>query len=153
MALLGATTVQVGAIAVAIAGYLFPRRTKAGHPSPRPCKRPIAGDPGLGTPKGGPHPYAVTRERDLISPKIAANGAGAGAGACYAYVHVSTLAQADEARARGPAAHPRVLRPDAAPAADDGRTFIERGVSGSKPLRDRPRARHCWASCSPVMWC
>lgn len=28
MALLGATTVQVGAIVVAIAGYLFPRRTR-----------------------------------------------------------------------------------------------------------------------------
>ena len=28
MTLLGATTVQVGAIAVAIAGYLFPRRTR-----------------------------------------------------------------------------------------------------------------------------
>jgi len=30
------------------------------------------------------------------------------------------------------------------------RTFVERGVSGSKPLCDRPEARRYWRRCAPA---
>ena len=32
------------------------------------------------------------------------------------------------------------------------RTFTERGVSGSKPLAERPEGAACWPACNPATW-
>jgi putative DNA-invertase from lambdoid prophage Rac len=68
----------------------------------------------------------------------AANGAGTGV--CYGYARVSTLAQADEGQSLE--VQQRILAGYAqmqTPPLTIAKVYVERGVSGSKPLGDRPQ--------------
>jgi len=72
--------------------------------------------------------------------------------AVYAYVRVSTDRQAEEGESLG--VQERTIAGYAmmhGMAVD--RTFVERGVSGAKPIAQRPEGvRNCWKLFSPATW-
>jgi putative DNA-invertase from lambdoid prophage Rac len=71
--------------------------------------------------------------------------------AVYAHVRVSTHRQADEGESLG--VQERTITGYAMMhGIKVDRTFVERGVSGAKPIGQRPEALGCSGFCSPVMW-
>lgn len=71
-----------------------------------------------------------------------------GSGAVYGYARVSTVAQADDGESLD--VQERKLKGWALQAGKElTRVYIERGVSGSRPLEDRPQGKELWAALKP----
>ena len=92
--------------------------------------------------------YPPSPREKAIRAKLAASAAPALPGRCYGYCRVSTVAQADEGESLD--VQQRQL---AGYAQMNGltidRVFVERGVSGSKPIADRPQGAALLAALQP----
>ena len=92
--------------------------------------------------------YPPSPREKAIRAKLAASASPAPPGRCYGYCRVSTVAQADEGESLD--VQQRQL---AGYAQMNGltidRVFVERGVSGSKPIADRPQGAALLAALQP----